>query len=88
MDVLTSISSIISPILLIVVILLIIFLTKRKPQQEDSTTRILDQEIGKLKISLDEKIIATLPLEALEENPYGSLWQRLRDTIQLWFENE
>jgi D-alanyl-D-alanine carboxypeptidase (penicillin-binding protein 5/6) len=46
------------------------------------------QEIGKLKISLDEKIIATLPLEALEENPYGSLWQRLRDTIQLWFENE
>tara|TARA_Y100000758_G_scaffold301842_1_gene268529 strand:- start:791 stop:1948 length:1158 start_codon:yes stop_codon:yes gene_type:complete len=46
------------------------------------------QEIGKLKVSLDEKIIATLPLEALEENPYGSLWQRLRDTIQLWFENE
>ena len=46
------------------------------------------QEIGKLKISLDEKIIATLPLEALEENPYGSLWQRLRDTIQLWFENK
>ena len=54
MDVLTSISSIISPILLIVVILLIIFLTKRKPQQEDSTTRILDQEIGKLKSDIEK----------------------------------
>ena len=41
---------------------------------------------GELTLQLDDTVMTTLPLRALQENPAGSLWQRSRDTVLLWFE--
>ena len=44
------------------------------------------QPLAQLEISLDGNIIVTESLRALDDNPAGSLWQRARDGVSLWFE--
>lgn len=44
------------------------------------------QPLAELQVSLDGSVLLNEPLRALEENPAGSLWQRTRDGVQLWFE--
>lgn len=44
------------------------------------------QPLAELKVSLNGSLLLNEPLRALEENPAGSLWQRTRDGVQLWFE--
>ena len=44
------------------------------------------QPVAELKVSLDEQVIISTPLRALDENPEGSFWQRTVDSIGLWFE--
>lgn len=44
------------------------------------------QPLAEIAVKLGDKTLLTAPLRALEDNPEGSLWQRLRDSINLWFE--
>ena len=44
------------------------------------------QPLATLKISLNGNGIVNAPLRALEDNPLGSLWQRMSDSVSLWFE--
>ena len=44
------------------------------------------QPLAELTISLGGNTIVTAPLRALADNPSGSLWQRARDSVSLWFE--
>ena len=44
------------------------------------------QPLAELKISLGEEQILSAPLRTLEDNPAGSLWQRTKDSVSLWFE--
>jgi D-alanyl-D-alanine carboxypeptidase (penicillin-binding protein 5/6) len=44
------------------------------------------QPIAELAVSLGDSEILRTPVRALEDNPTGSIWQRLRDTVALWFE--
>jgi len=44
------------------------------------------QPLAELKVSLDGADILTEPLRALDDNPDGSIWQKTRDSIGLWFE--
>lgn len=44
------------------------------------------QPLAELKISLGEEQILSTPLRTLEDNPSGSLWQRTKDSVSLWFE--
>jgi D-alanyl-D-alanine carboxypeptidase (penicillin-binding protein 5/6) len=44
------------------------------------------QPVAELQVSLNGTSLMTEPLRALEENPSGSLWQRTRDGVTLWFE--
>ena len=44
------------------------------------------QPLAKLEVSLDGKALIDTPLRALADNPAGSLWQRMRDGVSLWFE--
>ena len=44
------------------------------------------QPLAELQVSLNGSLLLNEPLRALEENPTGSLWQRTRDGVQLWFE--
>lgn len=44
------------------------------------------QPLAELKVSLDGDVLLNEPLRALEENPQGTLWQRARDGVKLWFE--
>ncbi|MBT8086325.1 MAG: D-alanyl-D-alanine carboxypeptidase [Woeseia sp.] len=44
------------------------------------------QPVGELEISLDGKPLVSEPLRALNENPVGSIWQRAKDSVSLWFE--
>jgi D-alanyl-D-alanine carboxypeptidase (penicillin-binding protein 5/6) len=37
---------------------------------------------GTLKIMLNNQVLATKPLVALEDNPTGGLWRRASDTIR------
>ena len=46
----------------------------------------LGQPVAELQVSLGGVDLLKEPLRALEENPDGSLWQRTRDSVQLWFE--
>ena len=47
---------------------------------------ISKQKIGSISIKLDDEIINTVPLVALEDNPSGGILKQIQDTIQLWFE--
>ena len=44
------------------------------------------QVLGELVIKLNDSTLATQALVALENNPKGTLWQQIKDTMQLWFE--
>ncbi len=44
------------------------------------------QPLAELQVSLNGNNLINEPLRALNENPSGSLWQRTRDSVQLWFE--
>jgi D-alanyl-D-alanine carboxypeptidase (penicillin-binding protein 5/6) len=44
------------------------------------------QPLAELQVSLNGTSLITEPLRALDENPSGSLWQRTRDGVKLWFE--
>ena len=44
------------------------------------------QPIAELLVSLNGSEIVKQPLRALQDNPSGSLWQRTRDSVKLWFE--
>jgi D-alanyl-D-alanine carboxypeptidase (penicillin-binding protein 5/6) len=44
------------------------------------------QPIAELAVKLGDSEVLRTPVRALEDNPAGSLWQRLRDTVSLWFE--
>jgi D-alanyl-D-alanine carboxypeptidase (penicillin-binding protein 5/6) len=43
------------------------------------------QPLAELKMRLNGTDLVSQPLRALNENPSGSLWQRTRDSIKLWF---
>ena len=44
------------------------------------------QQIATLKIGLDGQEIVAAPLRALTDNPIGSIWQRMSDSVSLLFE--
>ncbi len=44
------------------------------------------QPVAEIVVSLNGENMATEQLRALDDNPEGSLWQRARDGISLWFE--
>jgi D-alanyl-D-alanine carboxypeptidase (penicillin-binding protein 5/6) len=44
------------------------------------------QPVAYLKISLQGEELLNQPLRAIEDNPVGSIWQRLSDSVSLWFE--
>ncbi|MDH3846716.1 MAG: D-alanyl-D-alanine carboxypeptidase [Gammaproteobacteria bacterium] len=44
------------------------------------------QPLGELKVSLNDEILLQQQLRALEDNPSGSFWQRIVDTVMLWLE--
>lgn len=44
------------------------------------------QPIADITISLSETVLLSKSLRALEDNPTGSIWQRARDSVRLWFE--
>ncbi len=44
------------------------------------------QPLAELVVKLDGAEILRQPVRALADNPTGSLWQRMRDGVSLWFE--
>jgi D-alanyl-D-alanine carboxypeptidase (penicillin-binding protein 5/6) len=44
------------------------------------------QPLAELKVTLNGDDLVSEPLRALNDNPSGSLWQRTRDGVKLWFE--
>jgi len=46
----------------------------------------MGQPLANLEVTLNGDTLINEPLRALEENPAGSLWQRTKDGVQLWFE--
>jgi D-alanyl-D-alanine carboxypeptidase (penicillin-binding protein 5/6) len=44
------------------------------------------QPVAELKIRLGDEQLLSTPLRALDDNPTGSVWQRTRDSVSLWFE--
>lgn len=44
------------------------------------------QALAEVRVNLDGETLMTNSLLALEDNPVGSLWQRVRDGVLLWFE--
>jgi len=44
------------------------------------------QPLAELQLSLNGDSLVNEPLRALDDNPSGSLWQRTRDGVRLWFE--
>ncbi len=44
------------------------------------------QPVAELKIRLGDEQLLSTPLRALDDNPTGSIWQRTRDSVSLWFE--
>ena len=44
------------------------------------------QPVAELKVRLGEQELLSTTLRALDDNPVGSLWQRVRDSVNLWFE--
>ncbi|MGH8196383.1 MAG: D-alanyl-D-alanine carboxypeptidase family protein [Woeseiaceae bacterium] len=46
----------------------------------------LGQPLAELQVTLQGSSLINEPLRALDENPNGSIWQRARDGVMLWFE--
>ena len=44
------------------------------------------QPVAELRVRLGDQQLLAAPLRALDDNPAGSLWQRVRDSVSLWFE--
>ena len=44
------------------------------------------QPLAELQVNLHDKNLINTSLRALDENPEGSIWQRTRDGVKLWFE--
>ncbi len=44
------------------------------------------QPVAQLKVRLGEEELLNATLSALDDNPIGSIWQRARDSVTLWFE--
>jgi len=44
------------------------------------------QPLAELDVTLNGADVLAAPLRALDDNPAGSLWQKARDSIGLWFE--
>ena len=44
------------------------------------------QQLGQIRVVLDEQIMASADLYTLTDIETGNLWQRSRDTVLLWFE--
>lgn len=44
-----------------------------------------DEKLGNIEVTLNGQTIVNAPLVALQDNPKGSLWQRLTDRISLMF---
>ncbi len=44
------------------------------------------QPLAELTVKLGDEMLVSAPLSALDDNPAGSLWQRTRDSVSLWFE--
>ena len=44
------------------------------------------QPLAEINISLNGDSLTIQPLRALDDNPSGSLWQRTRDGVKLWFD--
>ena len=44
------------------------------------------QPLAEFKVSLNDAELISEPLRALAANPSGSIWQRTRDSVSLWFE--
>jgi len=44
------------------------------------------QPLAELNVSLNGTELISEPLRALADNPSGSIWQRTRDSVSLWFE--
>lgn len=44
------------------------------------------QPLAELKVTLNGDSVLNQPLRALDPNPEGSIWQRARDGVMLWFE--
>jgi serine-type D-Ala-D-Ala carboxypeptidase (penicillin-binding protein 5/6) len=43
-------------------------------------------ELGQVRVTLDDELVAERPLHALSGVPAGNVWRRMADTIFLWFE--
>ena len=44
------------------------------------------QPVAELEVSLNGSPLLNETLRALADNPEGSLWQRAKDSVSLWFE--
>lgn len=44
------------------------------------------QPVAELRVHLDDEQLLSVPLRALDDNPLGSVWQRIRDSVSLLFE--
>jgi D-alanyl-D-alanine carboxypeptidase (penicillin-binding protein 5/6) len=44
------------------------------------------QPLAELQVNLNDTRLINEPLRALNANPSGSFWQRVRDSVKLWFE--
>jgi len=47
---------------------------------------VAGQAVAELIISLDGDELIKTPLRALEDNPSGTFWQTIKDSVSLWFE--
>lgn len=47
---------------------------------------VIGQPVAELNVRLGGQELLSAPLRALDDNPVGSLWQRARDSVSLWFE--
>jgi len=44
------------------------------------------QPVAELKVRYGGQELLTTPLRVLDDSPVGSMWQRMRDSVSLWFE--
>lgn len=44
------------------------------------------QPLAEIKVSLNGNVLLSEQLRALADNPSGTIWQRTRDSVSLWFE--
>lgn len=55
-------------------------------QQPLSAPVVLGQSVGVIRLLLDGKPVASLPLQALEEVPLAGIFARAWDSVRLWFQ--